>query len=254
MSIRDDQLHAKYGVRRNQSEAAYRMIRDAIISGRIEQGAPLNEHSLAEEHGLSRTPVRYALTRLASDGLAEQVPHVGTFVRKLGIDETLQLVGFRRGMESAAAAMAAARATAADVAELRELASEVARLDDEVDRASDAAVEKDALWANREAEFTFHRRVVELTENPEMVRVANNAIGVYLTLCSGVIHMRDYQNLSDRPVVTHLDVVEAIASGEAPRGFGAMWNHFETLIGWLKLKRPGTGEGTVQQAHLDTGK
>ena len=228
----DDQLYAKYGVRRHQSDAAYQIIRNAIISGRIEQGAQLSERSLGEEYGFSRTPVRHALTRLASDGLAEQVPHAGTFVRKLGMAEARELVGFRRGMESAAAAMAATRITASEIDELEKLASKISRLDE----LSDAGSGTDASWTNREAEFRFHRRVVELTENPEMIRVVNNAIWAFLTLCADVTEQFHIQAQLERQQVVHQDMVAVMASRNAHRAFGAMWDHFESLVEWMDMK------------------
>src|SRR4051812_12266239 len=57
-------------------------LRDGIIRGEYQPGASLSEVTLAETYGTSRTPIREAIQQLASEGLVEVVPRVGTFVRE----------------------------------------------------------------------------------------------------------------------------------------------------------------------------
>jgi DNA-binding GntR family transcriptional regulator len=64
-------------------DQAYRMLRDAIVGGELAPGEILRDGELAERVGLSRTPVREALARLAEDGLVESKPHAYTRVTPL---------------------------------------------------------------------------------------------------------------------------------------------------------------------------
>src|SRR4051794_28499475 len=74
--------------------AAYKAIRDRIVSGELRPGDPLVEAQLSAEFGISKTPVREALIALGRDGLVTQVPHHVTRVatpRSEDIREVCQL-------------------------------------------------------------------------------------------------------------------------------------------------------------------
>ena len=68
-------------------DRAYRILRDAIVTGELPAGAVIRDVELAERVGLSRTPVREALARLADDGLVETKPHSWTRVTPLRLRE-----------------------------------------------------------------------------------------------------------------------------------------------------------------------
>jgi DNA-binding GntR family transcriptional regulator len=64
-------------------DRAYRVLRDAIITGELAPGAVIRDGELADRVGLSRTPVREALARLTDEGLVETKPHAWTRVTAL---------------------------------------------------------------------------------------------------------------------------------------------------------------------------
>lgn len=89
-----------------------------IVSGRLEPGSKLEQESLAERFGVSRTPVREALKLLTSDGLVEIKPHKGVCVVQLtivGLAEMFETMAF---LESACAALACRRHSLEDRAAL----------------------------------------------------------------------------------------------------------------------------------------
>lgn len=130
------------------SERAYLTLLDEIQSGVLPAGAVLAEATQAERLGVSRTPLREALRRLAADGLAvQQSPRV-TVVAGLDADDIRALFEIRRALEETAARLAAQRGDAAAFAALGdefshvELAGDagrdayyalIARLDEQVD-------------------------------------------------------------------------------------------------------------------------
>lgn len=230
MSTRSDTVYAKYGVRPHQSGTAYKALREAIIAGRIPQGTQLNERSLSERFGFSRTPIRHALVKLAAEGLVEQIPHVGTFVRKLTTDEALELVTFRRAIESACAAMAAINASPQQLAELRKLGDEIAESDETLEGTLGREDTLEVAAANREKEITFHRRVAELSSNAEMMRTFGNASTVYLTLFPGSMGRNHMSVPCGAMGADHAEVARAIATGDPKQAFGAMWTHFNALL------------------------
>lgn len=88
---------------------ALEKIRDGITSGHYPLGAPLYEKVLAEEFGISKTPVREALVQLQHDGLVVVVPHSGTFVFDLADGEVSELCELRLILETNALQLAMQR-------------------------------------------------------------------------------------------------------------------------------------------------
>lgn len=100
-------------------QRVYAQIREDIIGLRLPPGADLDESSLEARFGVSRTPVREALIRLASDGLIVLLPNRGARVTHIDISDVPQLFEALELCQRATIRWAAARRTPADVAELR---------------------------------------------------------------------------------------------------------------------------------------
>lgn len=101
------------------AEHAYEEVRAAIVEQRYPPGTRLVEQRLAEELGLSRTPVREALRRLDAEGLVVSERNRGAMVRPLSPTEVVDLYGLRIRLESYAVEVATVRAGEAELAGLR---------------------------------------------------------------------------------------------------------------------------------------
>jgi DNA-binding GntR family transcriptional regulator len=91
----------------NQTELAYTTIRRRIIQLELAPGGMFTETRIADELGVSKTPVREALVRLHHDGLVEPVPRAGYAVSAVTLRTTRDLCQFRSIIEPAAAELAA---------------------------------------------------------------------------------------------------------------------------------------------------
>lgn len=140
-------------------EAVYRHLKALLLSGRFAPGERLSEPLLAQELGVSRTPVREALMRLAEEGLVELVPGKGARVRAFSPEEVEEVYGVRALLEGEAAREAALRATPWELAELE------ARL-----RAIDEAGAEDYPEQMRR-DLEFHRALVRLSGNKTLFRL-----------------------------------------------------------------------------------
>jgi DNA-binding GntR family transcriptional regulator len=100
------------------SEAVLRHIAADIVAGRLKPNQHLAELKLCEELGVSRSPVREAIHRLAVEGLVVLVPRKGAFVADLSAKEVSDVFEVRRELEALTARLAATKATPRDVAEL----------------------------------------------------------------------------------------------------------------------------------------
>lgn len=121
-------------------------IRDAILGAEFAPHQRLIEADLSERYDASRAAVRTALLNLANEGLVERVPNRGARVRAISVDEAIEIVEVRIGLETLCARKAAENLTDADADELRTLRDaiggavasgnlvEYSRLNQELDR------------------------------------------------------------------------------------------------------------------------
>ena len=115
-------------------ERAYQLIKHRIITCAFKPGESLNEAVVADMLGLGRTPVNQAFDRLRLESLVDVLPRKGIVVRHIDFDEVLQISEARALNEAYAIRLAAERATSAELAAMREVLAETARLDDDVER------------------------------------------------------------------------------------------------------------------------
>ena len=104
-------------------DRAYVEIRQRIVDGEYPPGQPLSEVTLAQAHGMSRTPVREALARLCHERYVERLPGRGFFVARVTVQAINDTYEVRRLLEGWAAARAAEQATPELIARLRALAA-----------------------------------------------------------------------------------------------------------------------------------
>ncbi len=110
---------------RSLSDIAVDNIRNAIIQGTYELGEPLSEATLVQSLGISKTPIREALSILKLEGLISVVPQKGTFVFTLSANEVAQLGRYRYALESTAVDMAMERDSEALVSSLYSICAQM---------------------------------------------------------------------------------------------------------------------------------
>jgi DNA-binding GntR family transcriptional regulator len=93
----------------SSTDAVADALREAILEGAIPPGTWLREDGIARELGVSRTPVREALRRVADEGLVTKTAHSGSIVASLSFDDILALYVVRGDLEALAARLAAQR-------------------------------------------------------------------------------------------------------------------------------------------------
>ncbi len=196
------------------SERAVGAMRELILRGDFAAGARLGEVELAERLGVSRTPVREALTRLAAEGLVEIVPNRGARVSSWSVAELEGVFDLRAALEPWLTALAAPRAGAADVAALDELAHAMLPVGEPgPDQDLDALV-----LLNRE----FHGRLVELADHPALSSALAAAVHAPIVLRN--FHAYDDVSLR-RSLAHHVEIVAAIRAGDPEWARAVMTAH-----------------------------
>lgn len=146
--------------RRRLSDVAFDRLTEAVIRGDIAPGEKIRDADLAERLGLSRTPVREAVTRLIEIGLAEAKPGVHTRVSPLTRENVSMTLAVLQPLDELAVRAAVPQLTSSDFARLRELNEQFG-----------SAIAAGELHAALEADNEFHRLVREASGNPVLMRV-----------------------------------------------------------------------------------
>ena len=146
-------------------ETAYEHIRAQLISGQLSPGARLVNRKLANQIGMSFTPVREAINRLASQGMVEQIPGAGAFVRKLTRQEIIDIYGLREAVEPYAASEAAKKIDARQLAALEAILAEWTRIIELARESGEKSVHGQTLATWIAGDIRFHEIIIDATQN-----------------------------------------------------------------------------------------
>nr|WP_277999002.1 GntR family transcriptional regulator [Moorella sulfitireducens] len=144
-------------------EIVFEALREAIINGQLKAGERLMEVQLAEEMGVSRTPVREAIRKLELEGFIVMVPRKGAYVADLSTKDIADVFEIRSALESLAAGLACERITEEELDELERLLIKVA----------DCVAAKD-LETLVEIDTQFHEVLYRASRNDRLVQIINN--------------------------------------------------------------------------------
>jgi DNA-binding GntR family transcriptional regulator len=202
------------------ADRAYVAIRDQLIMLDIKPNEPIDDDALARDLGVGRTPVREALKRLESDRLVVSFPRRGTFATGVDITDLAHISEIRVQLEPLAARRAAERSAAALREDLEGMAAQIEALD--VTTLSRTELMR---W-----DLTVHRAFSRASGNPHLedvlVRHDNLATRIFCLFL-------DRLTTVDQHVAEHVDLLRAIAAGEADRAEQLARDHvtgFETAI------------------------
>ncbi|MEM7599826.1 MAG: GntR family transcriptional regulator [Verrucomicrobiota bacterium] len=152
------------------SEKAYHHIRELVFSGEMAPGERLVNRALAQQLGTSFIPVREAISRLASEGLVDQVAGAGAFVRSFDRQEISEIYDVRELFEPYAAAQAARFLTDHELAELESILTEWeahgARIVGRKRGATDADLDR---WL--ELNERFHELMIQASRNRMLSKI-----------------------------------------------------------------------------------
>lgn len=190
---------------------AYEAIHREIVASQLSPGERLVEEDLADRLGLSRGAVRSALIRLSHEGLVVRERNRGAHVRRITIEDAIEIVEARSVLESLAAGYAALRRTDAEADELLALVADMRRL-----QAEDELLEVSARNA------VLHRRILDISRH----RVAIDVCG---RLHSQVVRFQFRTVLapgrSPRSVAEHAAIADSIERRDREAAETAMRTH-----------------------------
>ena len=187
-----------------------------IVEGELSNGKRLDETELSGFYGVSRTPVREALQRLAESGLAEHLPRRGTFVRSPSLSQLVEMFEVMAELECMAIRLAARRATSNDIDALEK--------DNETCRATVAANDTKKYY---EINARLHGRIYQMSGNSFLASEARR------------LHdrLRPFRRLQlrvrgrmEESMAEHDIILAALRDGDAERAMETMKKHI-TIVG-----------------------
>lgn len=212
-------------------EVVCETLRDAVRRGVLKPGERLMEIQLAEELGVSRTPVREAIRKLELEGYVIMLPRRGTYVADLSIRDVNEVFEIRASLESLASGLAAERITEEELEKLRRLLVQIGSYIEQGDM--DKIVESDV---------EFHDLLYQASRNARLVGIISN-LREQLTrfrTASMSVPGRLKATLEE-----HRAIVEAIARGDGESACRAAELHVErseqTLLASMEAMKEEAG-------------
>lgn len=195
-------------------ETVCEVLRDAIRRGILEPGERLMEVQLAEELGISRTPVREAIRKLEQEGYVIMMPRRGTYVSSVSEHDVKEIFEIRSALESLSTSLAAIRIEPEELEKLRALLAEI---EGQIQR-------KDSMDKIVATDIKFHGLLYQVSRNERLVTIINNLkeqLARFRTLSMS------YPGRLQETLKEHRAMVEAIAAGDVDAARDAAERHME---------------------------
>ncbi len=185
-------------------EKTYQALRSAITSMDIyadPEPPKLDERKLAEQLGVSRTPIREAISRLEQEGLVQTIPRRGAFVVRKNRQEILEMICVWAALEGMAARLVTKHASNAEIANLRTM---FATFDDDEARAH--------IDEYSDTNIKFHQTIMQLSKCRLLLHMAEGLFLHMRAIRSQTIKERDRASQS---IIDHIRIIEALENRDA---------------------------------------
>ena len=197
-------------------EQTYERLEEDILGGYYKNGEALTELSLCARFGVSRTPVRSALHRLAEEGLVTIKPNRGAVVVGITVNDLIETYRIRTRLEGIASAMAATRITPEEIKRLRESIE-----------LSEYYIGKQDAEHLKELDTEFHSIIYDASGNRMLSKILSE------------LHknIKTYRKLSltvpgrlERSTEEHRDILEALVRGDGAEADRLTSQHVERAM------------------------
>ena len=213
----------------------YGVLREAILEADVyDESASLrmDERHMAAQLGISRTPLREALTRLENEGLVEIQARKGVYVKRLSLTEIVEMITVWAALESMAARLACEKATNDEIESLRMIGARY---------TTDSAAAK--LNEYSESNIEFHRTIIHLSKCSKLQEISEDLFSQLRPVRRRAL--RD-SNRAHMSVGEHARIVEAIAARDPVMAADLVRDHTIRLgnyirTTWIALDEDGKG-------------
>lgn len=196
-------------------ELVYEELRSLILTGKIKPGTRMMEIELAEEMGVSRTPIREAIRKLEKEGLVVIEPRKGAYASEVSVKDMEDILEVRANLEGLAAYLAAERMTEAEKKALEEVRLKFQEAVDEGNMADMIS-----------SDTKFHHMIVEASRNNHLIHMVEQL--QELVLRFRYIYYKDFKRAEDM-VPEHKRIFDEISDGNGANARFEAFNHIDKL-------------------------
>jgi DNA-binding GntR family transcriptional regulator len=196
------------------AERAYTALKDVILSLDVYERdgeVRLDERALAQDLGISRTPVREAMAQLEREGFVRSVPRRGIYVVRKTKQEVIELITAWAALEGMAARLITINAADEDIGKLRKMFTtfENGQLHAKLDEYSQVNIE-------------FHQTIIRMSENRVLIDLAENLFAHMRMIRRKTIGEDDR---ADRSIRDHMAIIQALEARETERAEALVRDH-----------------------------
>jgi len=195
-------------------QKAYTALKNAIVAMdiyRSREDIRLDERKLAQEFGISRTPVREAMAQLESEGFVRSVPRRGIYVVRKTKHEVIEMITAWAALESMAARLVSEQASDQEIAGLRRMFGtfEGGQVQAKLDEYSEVNIE-------------FHQTIIRLSRNQVLIDMAENLFAHMRMIRRKTIGEKDR---AARSIRDHINIIHAIEARDKERAAELVRDH-----------------------------
>ena len=208
-------------IKRSLSDEVYEFLYKRIIAGKYSSGEWLRQEDISSHLGVSQTPVREALDRLVTSGLAERVPYRGVRVPELAPKEIIDAYALRLVLETMAARLSVNIIQPDQINTLFTVVEQTKNL-----------LTLEDMSTLRQLNKEFHTRTVDTAGSPlltKLYEMATNSFPDWMLYEYMFRHPELLQNSLQREYQEHKAIVEALASRDPEAAIYQVSNHIKNL-------------------------
>ena len=197
-------------------EVVFEYLRESILNGTLKPGERLMEIALAEQLGVSRTPVREAIRKLEKESFVEMIPRKGAYVADLTAKDIIDVLEIRILLEGFASSLAAQRMTAEELISLKET----------LDAFNDAASRGDRR-SLIDHDNTFHDKIFDATKNNKLIEIVKDLHDQFQRF-----RLTYFTEFDNYPEIQqwHQKIYDAIRAGDVNKAKEAAERHVQIIM------------------------
>ncbi|MCT4585290.1 MAG: GntR family transcriptional regulator [Peptostreptococcaceae bacterium] len=203
-------------------EIVFEHLRQSILTGKLEPSQRLMEVQLAEELGVSRTPVREAIRKLELEGLVVMIPRKGAYVADVSLKDIIEVLEIRSALEGLAASLCASRMDEESLNKLKKISDEF-----------EEALKFDNVELMVEKDIAFHDLIFKSTSNDKLIQM-NNSLREQVYRFR-VMYISDFDK-SNSLINEHKSIVKALMKKDSKGAMELSMKHIDNAQNFIVEK------------------
>ena len=199
------------------SKKVYRVLKKRIIEEDLKPGEKILEVNIAEQLGVSRTPIREALRELAAEGFVKMIPNQGMVVSNVSIEDIKEVLQIRILLEGFAASIAAKKINKGEIKKLEKLIEKMK-----------IYISKDDVVAYSNLNGEFHNLILKVCGNKRFIKICANLSGSDHRF--RIRALRDNSERLKYSLKEHQEIVDALKKKDSEQADRRSKEHIENVL------------------------